>query len=288
MSNSNTWAGGWAPRGRRQQASPVAVNYGAGTNSTALLVGMHERGLPAPNIIVFADTGGERPETYTYLDVMDRWLASVGWPKITRVRWIRIKAPYAGKFISLEDLSLMRRELPSLAYGFKGCSTKWKIQPVERYIEKTWPMGVAAIAAGTPIVRLLGIDACEKHRAKQSPFPKWQFRYPLIDWGWCREECVEAIERAGLPQPGKSSCFFCPSMRKDEIVQLGREHPKLLARAIAMEDRAEAKEGSTIIGLGRSHYRWRDVWAAAQGDAEAECRVATGRDIDGPCGCYDG
>ena len=49
------------------------------------------------------------------------------------------------------------------------------------------------------------------------------YAYPLMEWGWDREACIRAIEAAGLPQPGKSSCFFCPSMRAEEIIDL-REH----------------------------------------------------------------
>ena len=43
--------------------APVIVAYGAGTNSTALLVGMHERG-ERPDLILFAETGGERVDPY--------------------------------------------------------------------------------------------------------------------------------------------------------------------------------------------------------------------------------
>ena len=65
---------------------PIIVAYGAGTNSTALLVGLHERGI-RPDLICFADTGGERPETYAYLDVLDEWLKKVGFPLLVRVRY---------------------------------------------------------------------------------------------------------------------------------------------------------------------------------------------------------
>ena len=101
----------------------VSVNYGGGTNSTALLVGLRERGL-RPDAVCFADTGGEMPETYRYLDVLREWLARVGFPELTVVKWIRSKGPHAGEFVSLEQSSLERGELPSLAYGFKGCSMK--------------------------------------------------------------------------------------------------------------------------------------------------------------------
>ena len=39
------------------------VAYGGGTNSTAMLVGMYEKGIPV-DLILFADPGGEQPYTY--------------------------------------------------------------------------------------------------------------------------------------------------------------------------------------------------------------------------------
>lgn len=37
-----------------------------------LLVGMAERGV-RPDLILFADTGGEKPETYEFVNTMDAW-----------------------------------------------------------------------------------------------------------------------------------------------------------------------------------------------------------------------
>ena len=65
-----------------------------------------------------------------------------------------------------------------------------------------------------------------------------------------------AIEEAGLPQPGKSSCFFCPSMRAEEIIDLREHYPDLFRRALALEDNARANL-KTVQGLGRN-YSWRE------------------------------
>ena len=41
-----------------QENEMLVVSFGGGTNSTAMLVGMSERGI-IPDAILFADTGGE-------------------------------------------------------------------------------------------------------------------------------------------------------------------------------------------------------------------------------------
>ena len=77
------------------------VGYGAGTDSTAMLVGLWQRRIPV-DLILFADPGGEQPHTYTYLDTMGRWLAEHGMPPITRV-WYTTRD---GRRLTLEDESL--------------------------------------------------------------------------------------------------------------------------------------------------------------------------------------
>ncbi|QDU97641.1 hypothetical protein Pla8534_54920 [Lignipirellula cremea] len=42
---------------------PLVVAYGLGVDSTAMLIGLQRRGV-RPDLILFANTGGEKPETY--------------------------------------------------------------------------------------------------------------------------------------------------------------------------------------------------------------------------------
>jgi hypothetical protein len=235
----------------------IVVSYGGGTNSTAMLVGMHERG-ERPDAILFADTGGEKPHTYEHIEAMQAWCVKVGFPPIQSVR-----NPKG----TLEQDCLDREALPSVAYGFKSCSDHFKIRPQARFLKD---------AGIVPTQRLIGFDADEPHRAK----PIEGNRYPLIEWGWGRDECVKAIDRAGLPQPGKSACFFCPSSKKHEIIDLRKRYPDLLERALAMEANADLTK---IKGLGRD-FAWSALvqFSDAQIDMFSESRV----EID--CGCYDG
>ena len=59
-----------------------------------------------------------------------------------------------------------------------------------------------------------------------------------------------------LPQPGKSSCFFCPSMKKQEILYLKEHYPDLFNRAATLEENAMPYL-KTVKGLGRS-YSWKE------------------------------
>lgn len=102
----------------------TVVSYGGGTNSTALLIGMVERGETPPHAILFADTGGEHPGTYAQVRLFSGWLQSRGYPRITVV-W---KVTREGERQTLEERCLDKKMLPSVAYGYKSCSQKYKIQ----------------------------------------------------------------------------------------------------------------------------------------------------------------
>ena len=101
-----------------------------------------------------------------------------------------------------------------------------------------------------------------------------------MEWGWHRDDCVQAIQDAGLPLPGKSSCFFCPSMKRREIRALYHQYPDLLERALTMEDNARPSL-ITVKGLGRD-FAWRDFIASDQAQlALPEAFVPEER----PCSC---
>ena len=231
------------------------VSYGGGANSTALLIGLHQHRIPV-DLILFADTGAEHPHTYAYLEVMDSWLKDHGMPPITRV----YKTTRDGKRLTLEDECLQSCSLPSIAYGFKRCSLKHKIGPQEKFCNN-YPPCREVWASGKKVVKFIGYDAGEHYRSdkvllRDLADPKYSKWYPIMEWGWDREACIRAIEAAGLPQPGKSSCFFCPSMKPDEITALREQHPDLFRRALALEDNAR-KNLKTVMGLGRN-YSWRE------------------------------
>lgn len=247
-----------------------AVSYGGGVNSVAVCVGLVARG-EIPDLVMFADTGGERPETYTHIHMMFDWLKGHGVECVT-VR----NAPASGDK-TLEENCLRRKELPSLAYGFKGCSVKWKRQPMDRFLRTQYEPSMRVLASGQKVTRIIGIDAGETRRAKLPPDEHFIYRYPLVEWGWDRKDCIAVIEAAKLPIPPKSSCFFCPAMRRDEIRALRVQHPELYKRAVAIEDNAVTH---TVVGLGRN---WR--WSQVPDDKQ---QMFSFPETQVPCDCMEG
>ncbi len=236
-------------------ADPIVVAYGAGVDSTAMLIGLHERKIPL-DLILFADTGSEKPETYAYLPVIQDWLARRGMPPVTV---LKRRSPRAGD-TSLHGECLRKSVLPSLAYGGHSCSLKWKVEPqwaaTRAYFG--WDARAQRWTHGSFITKLIGYDAGPRDsRRMAAATGKWppghRYRYPLQEWGWTREDCEQRILAEGLPLPIKSACFFCPASKKAAVEWLAATHPELVRISTEMESRAHQRGLTTTRGLGR---RW--------------------------------
>lgn len=238
---------------------PLVVSYGAGANSTAMLVEFVRRGL-RPDFILFADTGAELPETYAALDTVAAWAVSQGFPEVQIVR-------ATGK--TLEQDCLDRRALPSIAYGLKTCSQRWKIEPQRKRLRA---LGL------TEWRQAVGYDAGEPWRLRPSDDPRIENWAPLIEWDIDRQACECICDSAGLPYR-KSACFFCPSSKKWEVIRLAEMHPDLARRALEIEASAEL---TTVKGLGRN---W--AWADLLTQEAAQQKLFDAYPPEMPCGCHD-
>jgi hypothetical protein len=248
---------------------PIVVSFGGGTNSAAMLIEMERRGV-RPDLITFADTGGELPETLRFVEDFSAWLVDRGMPPVITVRDERK---------TLEQEVREAGTLPSLAFGWRSCSDKYKVRPQENYL-KQWKPALDAWESGGKVVKLIGYDAGERHRVKDYNDDRFIVTYPLVEWGWRRRECVAVVRAAGF-NPGKSACFFCPASKRGEVLALAKSHPDLFARAIEMERGATAL--TTVVGLGRN-WKWEDLVKAD----DAQMKLFEDLPDLVPCGCYDG
>ena len=245
---------------------PIVVSYGGGVNSTAMLILMTNNQI-VPDAILFADTGGEQAETYAYIDYFSLWLQRNGMPKIEIVRY---KTKH-GEELTLEQDIINNNTLPSIAFGFKTCSQKFKITPQEKYIKERWPDSWS-------ITHYIGFDAGEPKRAKENPLEGHKNIYPLIMAGWDRQRCKDEIIKAGLCIPPKSSCFFCPNMKKHEVLKLSDVYKERIKYI-----EANATKPELVKGLGRT-YAWTDLINAD----EKQSKLFDDLELyQSPCECID-
>lgn len=285
----------------------IVLCFGSGVDSTAMIVALRAANL-RPDVITFADTGGEKPETIAHIGAMNVILRTWGWPEIDVCR----KVPLATTgYTDLYGNCLKNETLPSLAFGMKSCSIKWKQDPQDHFIKgakrgpnarPAHPLWMKAQETGQRIVKLIGYD-CGTADMRRSKTMKpadadFDYLYPLQLIGWARPQCVQAISAAIGPHmvPIKSACFFCPASKHWELYWLAANHPDLLENALVLErnaltgrhSRFDAVEfgatwedlvrtadtfpsSSTTVGLGRS-FAWNQ-WARVNDVVDAEFRV---------------
>lgn len=229
------------------------ISFGAGVNSIAMTIMLVAAGWRGP--IVFADTGGEWPETYCYMRTFEKqWLKPRGLEitrlspathaelyddkrlgGLTKLKYEQVALLLAVRealdntnnkegIATLEEYCLVRGIIPLLA--IRWCSVEFKRNPLENWreahgLERTCP----------------GMSASEPRRIRDDP----KVRYPLWEEGITRGECRRIIGEAGLEQPVKSGCFFCPGQRLDNWRRLYYEHRDLYDRAMALEDNASER-----------------------------------------------
>lgn len=288
----------------------LAVCFGSGVDSTAMLVALRAADL-RPDVITFADTGGEKEETTAHVDKMNAVLRSWGWPLIDVCR----KVPLASTgYSDLYGNCLANETLPSLAFGMKSCSIKWKQSPQDQFLKGAksgpnarppHPLWISAQAKGQRIIKLIGYDCgpADMRRSKglKPSDADFEYVYPLQLVRWARRDCVRAITEAlGAEMvPVKSACFFCPASKRWELYWLAANHPDLLERALLLErtaltgrhSRFDAVEfgaswdelvrnadrfpsTSTTVGLGRN-FAWNQ-WARVNDVVDADFRVKRG------------
>lgn len=196
--------------------SPWGINFGGGLDSTAVIIECLRRKFK-PDWILFADTGSERPETLAHVEHMQQWLrdnAPSYWPEITIVRWIRKE----GNFEPLHEYNLRIGHLPSKAYGYAGCTSKYKIFPMDKW-RKANGFQHGAFAVGYNYSESKRIQkACQR-----GDDPKFNAWYPLVAWELSRSDVESIVKNTGF-NVVKSSCFMCPNMRREEWLQLRQDH----------------------------------------------------------------
>lgn len=210
----------------------LIVAYGLGVDSTALLVRFVRAGI-RPDAILFADVGSEKQSTYAYLPVMQAFLAEHKFPPVTVVRYVPRFAPYT----TIEGNCTMNATLPGATFGKGSCTLKWKIQPQNKWVrdrKEEYP---------GKIRKAIGFEATENYRklrandkVHSAADDKYEYWYPLIEWGWDRDECKARIAEMGLTVPPKSACWLCPNAKPEELHDMT---PEELGRIIRMEVMAE-------------------------------------------------
>jgi hypothetical protein len=197
------------------------LSLGAGVNSTALLVLAAQGKIGKVDFAIMADTGGEFPETYRYIEEHIKPLCEkYDIPLV-------IERRHTNNDETLEQYCLRTRFCPSHQSG--SCRDNFKIQVIRRYLKKNYPLAFKNIET------LIGFCRGEERRLEGYKGLTELYSFPLMDLGLDRLECAITIKNFGLPVPPKSGCWFCSRQSLEGWVKLFNQHPELFNRSEIIE-----------------------------------------------------
>lgn len=230
------------------RATARIFSFGGGVQSTAALVLQATGRMLKPyDAFVFSNVGhdSENPDTIRYIEEVSKPYAAKH-----RIKIVEVQKHTFGKPETLLGYAYRtERSIPLPVYmehngapGNRSCTADFKIRVVEKWCKQ---QGYPRVTQG------LGISLDEVHRMHDAQWHDsygkrklgfWTRReYPLISLRLRRLDCLKIIKDAGLPQPPKSSCWFCPFQRPNVWIEMKREKPKLFKQAVALEKMLNAK-----------------------------------------------
>lgn len=218
-----------------------AFSSGGGTQSIAALVLTAQGRIDYP-LHIFSNVGddSENPETIAYVRNVAMPYAEKHGIEFAEVR--RVMRDGTERTL-LEDLERDSRtinipvRMENGAPGNRNCTATYKLLVIAKELKRR------GATADDPATVGVGITLDEIQRADGGKNRKpWErVTYPLVSVGddtglrLRRSDCERIIREAGLPQPGKSACWFCPMKKPSQWADMRRNDPALFAKACDLE-----------------------------------------------------
>lgn len=252
-----------------EQAADIrlrVLSLGAGVQSTTLaLMAAHGEIGPMPDCAIFADTGWEPKAVYEHLT----WLQSPNFlPFPVHIvsagdlradlltgargeRWASIPAftrtvTPAGTELPVYDEDengdlvvvgsrIVKTDRVGVGMIRRQCTGDYKIVPIRRKVRELLGIAGRRSPASPVAEQWIGISLDEALRMKPSS-ESWQVnRWPLIEEGMTRQDCLRWLKRHDYPLPPKSACVGCPFHSDDHWRHMRDDDPEAWADAVAVD-----------------------------------------------------
>lgn len=238
------------------------LSLGGGTQSCALALMSAAGELPRLDHVVFADTQGELPETYEYLDYLADRLAGAGIPLHVETAGnlyadLLVTEPTSNN--PTPPLHVRRPDGRKGRIGQYRCSYGYKRRVVDATVKRlvgprgAWKRSTVEQWIGfsmDELGRMKPANGCRCRHASSSHdepgracsrcdcarFDPWQInRWPLVELRMRRDDTIRWFAANGHPTPPRSACWFCPNSNNARWTQLRADHPDLFDQAVTLD-----------------------------------------------------
>ena len=217
------------------------ISLGAGVqSSTMALMAAHGELTPRPAYAIFADTKFEPEGVYKHLD----WLESVvsnplrvnnPFPILRVTKGSLKEAVLEGKS---RDSAYMIPFFSGGGIGRRQCTAHYKIQVLVKEVRKI--LGLKPGQSGPRNVAVhqwMGISTDEASRMKPSRYGYIHYRYPLIEQGMSRFDCLQWFEKKYPKRKlAKSACIACPFHNDTMWRDMKMNDPVSFKQAVQFDD----------------------------------------------------
>lgn len=192
------------------------VSFSGGKDSTAMLIRMLELDYEIDEI-VFADTYYEFPIMYEYIDKVEDYIKE-NFDESLKITIIGTHKNYEDEMFGKITKGPRKGEVRGFPLTSFGCywSRDAKQRTLKRYMGKR--------------KRFIGIAYDEKKRRIKN-YKEENICYPLIDWKWTEQDCIDYLKDKGLHNPlydqfDRLGCWWCPKQSLKSINVLINEYPE--------------------------------------------------------------
>lgn len=236
------------------------LSLGAGVQSTTLALMACDGTLPGLNAAIFADTGWEPPAVYEQVDRLDAELNLVGIPlyRVQRGNLREDSINPGHRFASIPYF--VRNPDGSEGMGRRQCTAEYKLSPIMRKCREL--LGAPrpdfrTVPRGRVVEQWIGFSTDELHRANDRREVLYASkRFPLLEIGMSRKDCIRYLERVGWGHTVKSACIGCPFHGNAQWRELRDNHPEEWTDAVEF-DHAIRKGGARGLPLNGEAFLHR-------------------------------
>lgn len=198
------------------------LSLGAGVQSSTLALMIAHGEFEHVDAAIFADTQWEPKKVYAWLDWLE--LEVKRSPKPFPIYRVTQGSLRQGILNNTNTTGQRYAAVPwhllmpngDRAMNRRQCTAEYKIRPLNKKQRELAGLKPKQKSKGILCQSFIGISTDEALRMKPSR-EKWvENRWPLIEMGMARHDCLNWFERKGYPLPPKSSCIGCPFHSDDE------------------------------------------------------------------------
>lgn len=243
------WVNHWPTLSAPVQNPTLRVlSLGAGVQSTTLALAAARGDIgPMPDCAIFADTGWEPAAVMRHLE------------------WLRGRLPFPVYIVSagnirqdvLDQRNTTGQRFAAVPWfllssdGGKGmarrqCTKEYKIEPITRKIREL--LGVEKgkrVPKGVTVEQWIGISTAVIERVKEARLKYITHRWPLIEAGMNRRQCVDWMAERQFSAP-KSACLGCPFHSNAEWRNIRDNDPVGWADVVAVDKAMREGRGGKL------------------------------------------